>query len=198
MLNRGLYAEAMRLLIPKRRSHWITLAVIAPTLAVLFLISGCFQWSSLNCWHDDVDVKTGRIRHSQYLLYCKTADRIEETWLSRANGSVDASPDWRRVNTFSPGVGHSPHYRFHGAILQIKTLELADNTTLFDPKARRKVANTLLALWQNSDSSFDADDFVENVAQIATALRDGGASALRASDVPAGLDKPRITNRAIN
>lgn len=158
---------------PKKRRHWIALGIAAPALAVLLLISGLFQWSTLNCWHEDVDISTGRVRHTRYLLFCQISDRIEETWLSR-NNSSNSPPDWRRVNTFSPGVDHSPHYRFHGALHQIKTLELADSTIPFAPEAREQVVATLLALWKNSDSDADADDYVEQVAQTAFALHESG------------------------
>ncbi len=174
----------MRLPLPKKRRHWIALGVIAPTLIVLVLISGFFHWSPLNCWHDDVDINTGRVRHTRYLLFCQIGDRTAETWLSRARDISKTSPDWRRVNTFSPGVGHSPHYRFHGAIHQIKTLELADNTIPFDPVARRRVADALLTLWQGG-SYLGADEFVEKVAHTAFALHDRGASEFTESDTPA-------------
>ena len=179
-------AQVMRIRLPKKRQHWIALGIIVPTLTVLLLISGVFQWSDLNCWHEDIDINTGRVRHTRYLLFCQIGGRTEDTWLSRTLNDSNASPDWRRVNTFSPGVGHSPHYRFHGAIHQIKILELANNTIRFDPDAQRKVAGTLLALWQDGGSSGDADDFVDNVVQTALTLQDDGVSAVTASDVPAG------------
>ena len=176
----------MRFPFPKDRRRWVALAVIAPTLTVLFLISGFFQSSSINCWHDDIDISTGRVRHTRYLLFCQIGDRTQDTWLSRAHNNCSHSPVWRRVRTFSPGVGYSPHYRFHGAIHQIKTLERADNIIPFDPDARRKVASTLLTLWQNGGSYFNADGFVEKVTQTAIELHDKGVSIVSASDVPAG------------
>ncbi len=55
------------------------------------------------------------------------------------------------------GVHVSPHWSFHGAIDQITTLEHTDSIIPFDPDARRKVADTLVAMWQKSGSYFDAD-----------------------------------------
>ncbi|TWU32663.1 hypothetical protein Q31b_58210 [Novipirellula aureliae] len=174
----------MRFPLPQKRLHWITLGIIVPMLTVLLLISGLFPWSPLNCWHEDVDINTGRVRHTRYLLFCQIGDRIEETWLFRANSNSNVSPDWRCVNTFSPGLGHSSHYHFHGAIHQINTLGLADNVVPFDPNARHKVAHRLLTLWQNSGSHFDADEFVEKVVRTAFTLHNNGASVFTASDVP--------------
>lgn len=174
----------MRGLFSKKRIRWIVLGVIVPALTFLFLVSGVFQWSPLNCWHDDVDITTGRVRHTRYLLFCQIGDRIEDTWISRAAGASNALPDWQRVNTFSPGVRYSPHYRYHGAINQIQTAELADAMITFDPEARSKVANNLLRLWQNSGSDISADEYVEKVAQAALALHEEGRLSFTAADIP--------------
>ncbi len=179
---------------PKKRRYWIALGIIMPMLTVLLLISGVFRWSDLNCRHEDLDLHTGRVRHTRYLLFCQIGDRIEDTWLSHALNISSDSPAWRRVNTFSPGVGSSPHYQFHGAIQQIKTLELAQNTIRFDPDARRQVAHRLLTLWQSGGSHLAADAFVENTVQAARALHDRGASAFTASDVPAGEQEEPLMN----
>lgn len=178
--------KSMRFPNLKTRRYWIAIGTVVPALTVLFLISGFFQWSPLNCWHDDVDINTGRVRYTRYLFFCLVSDRTEDTWLSHAHNDSNGAPDWRRVNTFSPGLGHSPHYRFHGAIYQINTLERADSMISFDPAARRKVADTLLKLWQHGGSGFDADQFVEYVAQAAFAMHKKGASVFKASDVPVG------------
>lgn len=52
--------QTMGFRFPKTIRYWITLAVIAPTLTVFLLVSGIFQWSPLNCWHDEIDISTGR------------------------------------------------------------------------------------------------------------------------------------------
>jgi hypothetical protein len=176
----------MRLPLPKRRRHWIVLAVLAPALTVSFLVSGVFSWSPLNCWHEDVDIHSGRVRHTRHLLYCQIGERVEDTWLSRNVTKAYHSPDWRHVNTFSPGMHHSPHYVYHGAINQIETLELVVDAVPFEPEARRKVADSLLTLWQNTGSDFEADDYIEKVAKIVSALHGKGASSVKASDIPDG------------
>jgi hypothetical protein len=119
------------------------------------------------------------------LLYWKVGERTDDTWLSRVHNETNPSPDWRRVNTFSPGVRHSPHYRYHGAIHQIKTLEVSEGLIPFEPDARRKVARTLIGLWQNTGSYFAADRYVEKVFQSAMELHVDGQRSVQASDVPA-------------
>jgi len=176
----------MRFPLSKTNRHWIALAVIVPTLTVFLLVSGIFQWSPLNCWHDEIDINTGRYRHTRFLLYCQISERTEDTWLSLAHENHNSSPDWHRVNTFSPGVHYSPHYIFHGALQQVKTLESVEHIIPIEPTARRKVAETVIALWQNAGSDSDAERYVQKVAEIALALHDSGASIVKASDIPAG------------
>ena len=157
-----------------------------PMLTMLLLtVSGAFLWSPLNCRHEEVDINTGRVRHTTYFLFCQIGDRTENTWVSRASSKSNRSPDWHRVNTFSPGVGHSPHYNFHGAIHQIATIERSENMVRFDPGARRKIADMLLMLWQNGGSDYDANEFVAEVARTAIQLHESGAMVLTESDVPA-------------
>ena len=118
----------MRKSTPTERRQWFALIILMPMITMLLLtVSGVFVWSPLNCGHEEVDINTGRVRHTKYFLFYQIGDRTEDTWVSRASSKSNKSPDWHRVNTFSPGVGHSPHYNFHGAIHQITTLERADN-----------------------------------------------------------------------
>jgi hypothetical protein len=141
-----------------RHPQWFAFCVIAPVLCALFLVSGFFRWSPLHCWHEEVDLHSGRVRHTWYLLYCRVSDRTEETWLSRAINTSRAKPQWRRVNTLSPGIGYSPHYSYHGALYQIEMLRRTDDLLPFEAAARREAANKLLDLWQTQGSYFKAEE----------------------------------------
>ena len=108
---------------------WKIILGIVCLLVVVLLIgsSPLFPWTPFNCWHEDVDINTGKIRYSRYLLFYCVKTEIRDSPLSLAllpqerNG---VTPDWRRVNTFSPGRRVSPHHMFHGAFYQIRELEL--------------------------------------------------------------------------
>jgi hypothetical protein len=174
----------MRFPFPTKRRDWFAIALIVPTVVALLFVSGFFQWSPLNCWHDDIDVNSGRVRHTQFLFYCKVVDKTDETWLSRTLKKSDMTPDWHRVNTFSSIVRYSPHYRFHGAIDQIRTLELINRLIPFDPDAGRIVANRLLTSWQKSGDDTDAERFLAKVTEKVFELQEKGASVFASSDVP--------------
>lgn len=109
----------------KRRT--LCVAVVIAALAIWVVGLGCWPvlvWSRLNCSCEDIDINSGRIRHRRYLLGICVYTTVEETSLSRvasAGGAVE-SANWRCVNTFSPLVHHSPHYRYHNAICHANLL----------------------------------------------------------------------------
>lgn len=166
------------------RRSWKVTGLAALIVVVLFLISGFFTWSPLHCWHDDVDIRSGRLRQTYYVLYVCISERTEETWLSRVREPANAPPDWRRVNTFSPWVSYSPHYAYHGALMQIAQLEQLDQLIPFQPDARREIADRLLTLWQASDSYYEAGEYVRKVSATAMKLLHEGANVVQASDLP--------------
>ncbi|MEM8670949.1 MAG: hypothetical protein AAGG48_25700 [Planctomycetota bacterium] len=154
----------------QNRRTWIACVAIA-VFTLLFHISGFFVWSSWNCWNYDVDIRTGRIRYTRYLLHIKIVDRTEETWVSRSTTSDKSQkPLWMRVSTFSPFTDHSPHYSYHGARHQIRCLEQAQEFVPFEPAARIKAADTLLELWQSGETDESASEFVDVISNRASQL----------------------------
>ena len=152
--------------------RWLIIAAAILLAPLLIAISGIFTWSPLNCWHDDVDIRTGRIRHTWYLLYHKVSDRTEDSPLAEVLGPgavIGMRPEWRRVNTFSPLTHlthYSPHYSYHGAIAEMKELQMVWELTPFTPAAKRAVASNLLRLWQRDGSYWTADRYVQAVSDL--------------------------------
>ena len=149
----------------KRQIAWTIIAASILFLAV-FLIPDFMPWSPINCQHEDVDITTGRLRYSRYLMFCKVSERIEDSALTKVlplDVVGRGTPEWRRVNTFSPGVGRSPHHTFHGAIHQIHTLATLWNMATeygFSEDLKQKTAMDVLAIWQQSGSYFLAGDYI--------------------------------------
>jgi hypothetical protein len=120
----------------------------------LLVLSGIFAWSPICCWHEDIDIHSGRIRRTSYLMWCCVSDRVEQTAISRALPPEDIGtrrPEWKRVNTFSPGVRHSPHYTYHGAITDAELLANIWEWGRLTPAERRQSARELLAAWKSGD-----------------------------------------------
>ena len=137
------------------------------TLAAVVLIVPMFiPWTSINCVCEDVDIRTGRIRISRYLAFCKVSERVEESALSRVlpQEMVEGvKPQWERVNTFSLGLSHSPHHRFHGAIGQIRSIELLWQVATIDESTKQKIASHVLAIWQFDGNYFRAGQYLHGL-----------------------------------
>ena len=109
----------------KNRYFYIGGAVLVVVL-LPFVILFFNPWSEVLCLHQDINIETGQSRSTYYVYYIKISENISETSLSDLiDGEVkyiNNIEPWHRVNTFSPLVSHSPHYRYHGALSAIKTM----------------------------------------------------------------------------
>ena len=144
------------------------LVILAIFASFVFLVvSYLSPWSELNCWHEDFDLHSGRIRTQSYICFMRVSERIEDTAFSRAVTEGAAPPSWQRVNTFSPGVHYSPHFRYHGAITEIHWIEEIWEIGRFTPEARRLSGTRILQMWESSGGLYDVHNYVENVAKVA-------------------------------
>jgi hypothetical protein len=171
----------------RRIISWAAVALIATVGAVL-IGPYFFPWTPLNCSHLDIDIRTGRVRWSRYLAFCKVSERVDQTSLVRLLPSdriAATEPDWQRVSTFSPGVNHSPHYRFHGAIGQIRDLELIWQDARVDASTRLRMALHLLALWQFDESDRMAGNYIDGLSDLHEAgKRESLLKSIRALEIP--------------
>jgi hypothetical protein len=147
-----------------KRAGIIIALVLAVLLLVPFVVSLFFQWSEICCEHQDINIKTGQARYTYYIWFMSVSQRIEETPLSVAlqgeTVNISGIEAWHRANTFSPGVPHSPHYRFHGALYQaqeVKTLQSLYSLSHSDLYA---IAKQILVEWQTDESYFAAGEFI--------------------------------------
>jgi hypothetical protein len=137
-----------------------------------------------------VDITNGRIRRQWILLFVKVNESIEETPLSEVvlRGQAPAeTPQWHRVNTFSPGTRYSPHYRFHSAGHQIRTL--AELWQLpaphdFPPELKELTARHVLALWQEG-SDDRAGNYITQLSELLDATnRDAVIKSIANIEMP--------------
>lgn len=149
---------------------WITgVGAFLFSAPLLLSVFGCFPWSLINCWHNEIDIHSGRVRYTRYLAFFQIAERIDETALSRALQPEDfefAEPHWRKAETFSPRIRHSPHYRYHSAIHQIKQLEIIWELGEFSDAEKRSSAKRVLELWQQGEGDHPASLFYKPHGKI--------------------------------
>lgn len=126
-------------------------------------------WTEINCRHQDINIKTGQARYSRYLWFVKISEEIKDTPISVVleGKMVDVANvrPWHRVNTFSPGQRHSPHYNFHGAFSQAHKMETLFELIKSDREERREIAGNTLKLWQTERSYFPVDDYLQAVLE---------------------------------
>ena len=138
--------------------------VVPPLVAPVFV-----TWSELNCWHQEINIKTGQARYTRYLWFIKTSERIEDTELSRALSSetvdiADVKP-WHFANTFSPGVRNSPHYLYHSALHQASQFDRMRFLLERTDAPMRTIAKTILTKWQESGDDREADLYLNELIE---------------------------------
>lgn len=166
----------------------LVVAAIPPALLFYLFLSifGLFPWSGINCWQDDIDLNRGRIRYTRYLLWLPVTRSEQDSSLTKALSSEDrteSSEDWQPVVTLSPGLHHSPHYRFHGAIHQIRELEISWEFGKMTPEARRETARQVLHLWHQTGDYFQAGKYIQAVWERALEAEKTGKS-IDVKDLP--------------
>lgn len=179
------------------KSHWNSrrLLVICAlsfggAIAILLAASqtGLLPWSRFNCWTYDVDIQSGRVRYTRYLLWLPVRRSVQDSALTQALTPTDFSqenPRWRKAMTLSPGVEHSPHYIFHSAINQIHKLELAWALADFTTGAKRLSAQNVLKLWQKSGNDSSADQYLDALANLGLDPQGSAKRRVSEEDLPA-------------
>ena len=136
---------------------------------IIVLVWPMFLQSTLVwCRAEEVDIRSGELRYSQYHFWYPSSRRITSTPISLELG-LSASPetaDWQLVNTISPGT-FSPHYAFHGAITHMKRLAMLWESCDFTPAARKESAARLLAAWQTGKNTHGGTEFFYALARVA-------------------------------
>jgi hypothetical protein len=163
---------------PTSRRTLALAAVVATPVALLSLsLLGLFPWSGVNCWENEVDIQSGRIRYTRYLLWLPIDQSIHNSALTEALSAeerTDTHAEWHPVVTLSPRVHHSPHYRFHAALFQIRELELCWDYGKFTPAARRASGNRILQLWRETGSDSRAKEYIRAIGALAVdAVKEG-------------------------
>ncbi len=156
-----------------KKIAWLTLGVVLTGLLLPPLIAPA--WSPINCWHEEINIKTGQARYTRSLWFVTISTRVEDTALSEAlRGEIvdvsDIEP-WHRVNTFSPGVHHSPHYLFHSAHMMAKQLGAIFQMLEVGPEGRQAIAKEVLRLWQVDGNDGGAERLVHELLEKGAATQ---------------------------
>jgi len=156
-----------------RKLIWAVVTFVLVLVAVGLILPGVYsalrKWPKLGCRFDDVDINTGRIRQTHYLLYCKMSEKIEDSILTRTIGTFpdNVQPDWRHVYT-SPILGRYPyHPPYILAISQVREVDRIWQLCSFSNEAKRHMARTILDKWQSDGKSSGAKEYIRGVWDMA-------------------------------
>ena len=140
---------------------------------------------------DEIDIRSGRVRSTRYVLFLRTGSSVVETPLSRAlPAEPEGTPDWQLVNTFDGWSGVSPHHAYHGAINQTQHVALLWQLVPFDAEAKQMVAANVLKRWQADGGYWGADRYLIAVDEAASEHFIGGQGPVSADQVPDAVPAP--------
>ena len=123
------------------RRHILLYAVIAITILAIFGYKFFVRT-------EFIDIR-GRLRQQWSIAGVKLRETEADTWMSRVMAH-QGKADWRIARTAYYGNRNSPHYRFHGAISQIRMLEILDQMGALTPAGRREACQKVLKSWQDN------------------------------------------------
>ena len=74
----------------------MVVAAVPPALLALSLL-GFFPGSEINCWQDDIDITSGRIRHTRYRFWVPVTRSVRDSALTKTLSPEDSAgrrADW--------------------------------------------------------------------------------------------------------
>ena len=113
-----------------------------------FAIPVFSPWSEINCSTQEINIRTGQARYRSYFWYRMTSETVRPTPLSEAlaGEAVNAAPidAWHMVSTLDFATGHSPNYRFHGALYQAHEFKKICEMHEIPAECRTEIAREML------------------------------------------------------
>ncbi len=147
----------------------IAIIPAALLLAGPWLIPILTPWAALNVQHEEINIKTGQARYSHKLWYIKVSETVEDTLFSEvlAGEPVEVAnvEPWHMVNTFSPGRRYSPHYAFHGAFAQARTLGMIFELREHNAQRKQQIVRDILKLWQTRGDDSEAERYITTLSE---------------------------------
>lgn len=159
-------SEAVQKIIKKldMKLSWIKWWLVGGVAVVAILVSlvQVPLWSTLR----EVDINTGKVRVTRYVLNFQNEQHVEDSAISRAipeSLRSTAPPHWRPVTQFGMFSRVSPHFYFHGALNDVSTLMTTWEYFELPQDIRTQTAMNVLAIWQQSESDDDASQYIDEL-----------------------------------
>lgn len=137
--------------------------------------------------HEEVDLTSGRLRRTDYVLFFRTRQRVQETPLPLSNPNPPApatTPNWYLSRALADGHSILPHWGHRSPVGQVRALDVLFYFPTLTTDARQQVAATVLSLWQSPDGFRKADDYIKSIEAVAVPAMDDPSRRLTAADLP--------------
>lgn len=142
------------------KTKWMISTIIVLMLGLLAQI--ILPWPGIYSWTEEIGLDSGRKRSCTNILWISTLSKESPTWLSDTLNTPDSLREtrWKPVNTTSPAVSVSPHYRYHGALSQIGEIELICEEFSLSANSRELLAKALIERWRSDGYYHGASTFL--------------------------------------
>ena len=186
MMNRMKLLYAPPALSPRRGFKRMASALLLVAGGVLVYVAVYGRTGGpLRRLHEEVDLNSGRIRRTHYVLLFQTSQHIEQTALSKSQANPPASgPNWRLSRAMGGGRSIGTHWGYRSPLTQVRILEALWEVGDLTDEAKQQVADTVLALWHSEGGLKEADDYLRSIEDVVTELQD---APLRRRITPADL-----------
>ena len=155
-------------------------------LPIVWLASGC-SVDVLSC-HDDLDIRTGRIRTTGYVVFMPLCSTTKDTVITKALPKAqvqDNKPEWRRINTYYWLVPVSPYHEYHNAFGAIRRFQAVTSRICFSRAALCYVASQTVKLWEECDQG---SGYLATICDWAEEAEREGKRVFDVADVHAAVD----------
>ncbi len=180
------------------RSYLAAAAVaLVAALALLFVLPRFwFSCSRLNNKEIEMDLNSGRVRHTKHFLFAQSSRRVSETAVSSVLPAKDRLPgeEWVTICDFAGGSGVSPHFVYHSALAQVNMLQRCWNASDVTHAARAKTAGQLLYVLREGGQDSPANRYLDLLWKECSKLELRGC-AINADDIPNDLPELALGRR---
>ena len=125
----------------------------------LCLFIGWLSWPG-EIRTQDFDLYSGRVRYQTYWGKVMYEERFDTMRIAQYYEPIKREPDWRRVNKFTNGGRVSPHYYYHGALSDDRSLMQQFEYYKISEARRREVVKKVFELWQKDEGDFEASEYI--------------------------------------
>jgi hypothetical protein len=161
--------SGLRRFLRARQWRWLVATGIA--LIVILIAGYCTLQIVISLPRDkwEVDLNSGRLRHTQYFLWFKSNETVSETVISTELAHSDIKldqPDWHPTASVTFG-GTRADYAYGAAIGEMTGMGEIWKAVAFDDGAKLQVAFNVLRCWHRDRDCEGSERYLQKIGSFA-------------------------------